>query len=67
MRTLIKMIIEAADRGLFVSGTASSGEEAVSRIDEVDPDVVVMDQMMPGMGGIDATRARSTHAGRVRS
>ena len=57
VRTLFRMVIEAANRGLFVRGAVSSGEEAVSRIDELDPDVVVMDQMMPGMDGIEATRA----------
>ena len=56
VRTLMKLIIDAANQGLFVSGTASSGEEAVARIDDVDPDVVVMDEMMPGMSGIDATK-----------
>lgn len=36
--------------------TAQSGEEALSSFQEVRPDVVLMDVMMPGIGGIEATR-----------
>jgi DNA-binding NarL/FixJ family response regulator len=40
-----------------VVGEASSGEEAVKVVNEVEPDVVFMDVRMPGMNGIEATRA----------
>ena len=40
-----------------VVGAAGSGEEAVRLSDELLPDVVVMDLNMPGMNGIEATRA----------
>jgi DNA-binding NarL/FixJ family response regulator len=40
-----------------VVGEASSGEEAVKVVNEVTPDVVFMDVRMPGMNGIEATRA----------
>ena len=39
-----------------IVGEASSGEEAVERVSQLDPDVVFMDVRMPGMGGIEATR-----------
>jgi DNA-binding NarL/FixJ family response regulator len=45
------------DGAIEVVGEASSGDEAVSRWSELRPDVVVMDSAMPGMGGIDATKA----------
>ncbi len=39
-----------------VCGEAASGEEAVLRVLELRPDVVLMDLHMPGMSGIEATR-----------
>jgi NarL family two-component system response regulator LiaR len=35
-------------------GQAQSGEEAVSLCEELKPDVILMDLMMPGIGGIEA-------------
>ena len=39
-----------------VIGTASNGAEAVERVDELLPDVVIMDVEMPIMDGLEATR-----------
>jgi DNA-binding NarL/FixJ family response regulator len=39
-----------------VIGEASNGEEAVRLAQMLEPDVVVMDVSMPGIGGIEATR-----------
>ena len=38
-------------------GEAGSGEEALRLCAEIQPDVVLMDLKMPGLGGIAATRA----------
>lgn len=40
-----------------IVATAQSGEEALERLREVVPDVVLMDIRMPGMGGVKATEA----------
>ena len=42
--------------GISVVGVASSGEESIERVAELDPDVVLMDINMPGIGGIEASR-----------
>jgi CheY-like chemotaxis protein len=46
----------AAARGFVLVGEACSGEEAVRAVDRLSPRLVIMDVVMPGMGGIVATR-----------
>lgn len=36
---------------------ASDGAEALARVHDVNPDLIIMDVMMPRLGGLDATRA----------
>jgi len=42
--------------GLQVVGEACTGEEALLKVRELKPDVVLMDVKMPGIGGLEATR-----------
>jgi PAS domain S-box-containing protein len=42
--------------GIFVVGEAANGREALEKVREIKPDVVVMDISMPVMDGIEATR-----------
>lgn len=57
LRLLVRMGIELRNEGLFVVGEAASGTAALEMIDEADPAVVVLDQMMPGIDGLE-TAAR---------
>ena len=46
-----------SDGRFIVVARAESGEEAVRLVEEHTPDVVLMDIGLPGVDGIDATRA----------
>ncbi len=43
--------------GVIIVGEAATGEEAVVRVCDLQPDVVLMDLSLPRMSGIEATRA----------
>lgn len=44
------------DPHIKVVGEAASGEEALTAVRNLQPDVVLMDLKMPGIGGLEATR-----------
>lgn len=46
----------ADEPDIAVVGEASNGREAMERLTELEPDVVLMDISMPGLNGIEATR-----------
>jgi DNA-binding NarL/FixJ family response regulator len=46
----------ARSHGFTLVGQASSGEEATRAVAELSPQLVLMDIVMPGMGGIAAAR-----------
>lgn len=55
MRQALHMMLEH-EPDIEVIGEAGSGETAIELCAELNPDVIVMDVAMPGMGGIAATR-----------
>ena len=57
IRMLIRLTIDEANEGLFVCGEAADGHEALALAPGVVPDVVVVDQRMPGMSGIETAIA----------
>jgi DNA-binding NarL/FixJ family response regulator len=55
VRTGFRMILNA-EPGLEVIGEAADGREAIDAVDELRPDVVLMDIRMPVLDGLEATR-----------
>ncbi len=50
-------------RQIQVVGEAGSGEEAIGLIREKRPDIALMEVVMPGMGGLEATQRITSHGG----
>jgi DNA-binding NarL/FixJ family response regulator len=51
---------------VVVVGEAATGAEALRLVDDLDPDVVLMDLAMPELGGLAATRRLSEQGARAR-
>ena len=61
VRTGFRLLLQSTG-GVAVIGEAESGEAACTLYAELEPDVVVMDIAMPGMGGLEALkRLRARH------
>ena len=54
IRLLLRILIDAANDGLSVIGEAASGPEAIAAVERIEPVVVVFDEMMPDMTGVEA-------------
>jgi DNA-binding NarL/FixJ family response regulator len=55
LREGIRMVLDAQS-GMTVVGEAEDGRQALDMVEELQPDVVVMDIAMPNMNGAEATR-----------
>ena len=53
-RSLVKVVLTDADAGYEMVGEASDGREALDLAPALEPDIVLLDVNMPGMGGIEA-------------
>src|SRR5262245_66243864 len=55
LRQALRYLLETQP-GVEVVGDASNGREAVDMAEQLQPDVILMDTVMPGLNGIEATR-----------
>lgn len=49
-RQILRELLEET-AGIFIAGEASDGQQALSMVRELDPDVVLLDLQMPGLHG----------------
>lgn len=54
VRTGLRRLLDDVD-GLSVIGEADNGNDAILRVNELTPDVAILDINMPGLNGIQAT------------
>jgi len=55
VRSGIRAELDGAE-GIEVVGEASSGDEALRLVEELRPDILVLDVVMPGVDGVETTR-----------
>lgn len=55
VRAGLRMLFQA-EKDVEIVGEAGGGEEAIQAVQQLNPDVVLMDVVMSGMSGIEATR-----------
>jgi NarL family two-component system response regulator YdfI len=60
VREGLRLILESAD-GVEVVGDACDGAEAIRLAGELEPDVILMDLRMPGVGGLEAMERIRAH------
>lgn len=60
VRIGIKRLLQDA-ANIKVIGEAGTGEEAIKLAKDLEPDVVLLDVQMPGIGGLEATRKMLRH------
>ena len=56
LAVLFRMFLNRMGKGALEITHAFTGEEALQRVNEIRPDVVLLDIMLPGMDGIEVCR-----------
>jgi DNA-binding NarL/FixJ family response regulator len=65
VRQGLKALLQA-ERDFSVIGEAADGLQAIEAVERLAPDVLVLDLMMPGLGGLDVARRVSRHDPKTR-
>jgi len=55
IRTAIEVLLR--DTAYEIAGTAATGDEALSEVARVEPDILLLDLQMPGRNGMEVIRA----------
>lgn len=55
VRSGVETLLNAED-DISVAAVCKNGEEALVKVEECEPDIILMDIMMPGIGGVEACR-----------
>lgn len=58
IRTAIEVLLR--DTGYTIAGTAGSGEETLRRVEEIRPDILLLDLQMPRGSGMEVVRSLRT-------
>jgi len=62
VRAGVRLVLEADER-ITVVGEAGTGEETVALVEEVHPDVVMIDARLPGLDSVETTRRTVSESG----
>lgn len=55
-RTMVRLLTNLLEGAGYRVASAGSGEEALTRVGEVQPHLILLDLVMPGMDGVEACR-----------
>ena len=58
--TDVHVMQQALEKGGFSTAAAADGDEAIRKARELRPDLILMDIVMPGLNGFQATRELSS-------